>query len=335
MRRVEIKQFGLENLVVAEGERPEPGPGEVLVQVRAASINYRDFLIAQGFYNPNLTLPLVPLSDGAGDVFAVGEGVTRVAVGDRVTSLFWQNWADGTPGFDTRTISTGCEAQGMLTEFALLPEDAVAPAPSSLSDEEAATLPCAGLTAFTALTSVCGASEGKSVLVLGTGGVSLFTVQFAKAMGCRVIITSSSDEKLAQARELGADETINYKAVEDWGQKAFELAGGGVDVVVETGGAGTLQQSMAAVGFGGHIAILGTVSGMSAEIDVVGLMIKNSHAHGIMVGPRSDHEAMVRFIDEHGIKPVIHSRYDLDQGAEALGALATGQHMGKLVINVA
>ena len=333
MRSVEIREFGLENRVVQEGERPEPGPGDVVVQVRAASINYRDFLIAQGFYNPNMPLPRIPLSDGAGHVLSVGEGVTGVEAGDRVTSLFWQNWADGpaTPG--QRSISTGCEAQGMLSEFAVLPETAVVAAPTSLSDEEAATLPCAALTAFSALTSICGARDGQSVMVLGTGGVALFALQFAKALGCRVMITSSSDAKLEKAKALGADEVINYKSTPEWGQEAFNRMGG-VDVILETGGAGTLQQSIGAVGFNGNIAIIGTVSGMSAEIDVVGLMIKNAHVHGVMVGPRSDHEAMVRFIDEHGIKPIIDSRFALDQGAEALGAIAAGQHMGKLVVNV-
>lgn len=335
MRSVEITQFGLDNLVVREKDPPEPGPGQVVVRVRSASVNYRDFLIAQGLYNPpDLALPQIPLSDGAGDVAAVGDGVSRASVGDRVSSVFWQNWPDGPAAPEKIGASTGCEAPGMATDFAVLPETAVVKIPDGMSYEAAATLPCAALTAWTALTTVGGTKPGDAVLVLGTGGVSIFALQIAKALGATVIITSCSDAKLERARELGADYGINYDTHPDWGKEAFGRAGLGVNTVVECGGVGTLSQSIEALAWDGHIAFLGSLTGLSAELNLFGLVLKGAHLHGLMVGSRVEHENLLEFVTEHKIEPVVDSRYDLDQTGQALSAIPTGQHFGKIVINV-
>ena len=336
MRHVQLKEPGMENLVLAEVEQPQPGPGEVLVRVHAASINYRDFLIASGLYgSPRMTLPLVPLSDGAGEVIEVGDGVTQVQAGDRVTSLFWQDWPDGFATTANRSISTGFEAPGMLTEYALLPESAVARFPGSLSYDEAATLPCAGLTAWSSLTTHARVKPGETVLLMGTGGVSLFGLQFAKALGATTIITSSSNEKLHRAQELGADHVINYQETPEWGAKAFELADGGVDAVIEIGGAETLQQSLAAVGVSGRIAYVGTLTGMNANLNLLELLGKNLQIHGLTVGNRTEHEKMIGFIDEHRLNPVIDRRFDLEQSPQAIANIAAGQHFGKLVVTLA
>ena len=336
MRHVQLKAPGTENLVLAEVDRPKPGPGEVLVKVHAASINYRDFLIAMGFYgSPGLTLPLVPLSDGAGQVVEVGDGVTQMQAGDRVTSLFWQDWMDGVATGENRSISTGCEAPGMLTEYALLPESAVARFPDNLSYDEAATLPCAGLTAWSSLTTHARVKPGETVLLMGTGGVSLFGLQFAKALGATAIVTSSSNEKLQRAQQLGADHVINYKETPEWGTRAFELANGGVDALIEIGGAETLQQSLAAVGVSGRIAYVGTLTGMNTDLNLLELLGKNLQIHGLTVGNRAEHEKMIGFIDEHGLNPVIDRRFDLEQSPKAIESITAGQHFGKLVVTLA
>lgn len=335
MRKVELTAPGAGNLIVTNADEPTPGSGEVLVRVHSASINYRDFMIVMGHYKPELPLPLIPLSDGAGEVVAVGAEVTRVAVGERVASMFWQDWADGPPSRAALKSSTGCEAPGMLCEYALLPETAVTRIPDRLTYEQAATVPCAGLTAWHSLRTLAGLEVGASVLVLGTGGVALYALQFAKAMGATVIITSSSDEKLARAAALGADHGINYRQHDDWGARAFALAGGGVEVVIETGGAGTLMQSIAALGWDGHIAYLGMLAGMSADLNLFGLVVKNAHLHGLTVGNRAEQEAMLAFMDAHAIAPVIDQRFELEQGPQAISAIAAGAHFGKLVVNLA
>jgi NADPH:quinone reductase-like Zn-dependent oxidoreductase len=335
MRNVEITAFGLEHVVVTERAQPEPGPHEVVIRVHAASLNYRDLMIAQGLYKPDLSLPLIPLSDGAGEVIAVGEHVSRVRIGDRVSSVFWQRWPDGSATAEKVGASTGCEAPGLATECAVLAEDAVIKIPDSMSFADAATLPCAGLTAWTALTTVAGVKAGDTVLLLGTGGVSIFALQIAKALGAQVIITSSSDAKLERARELGADHGINYTVNETWGEEAFRIAGQGARCVVETGGAGTLTQSIEALAWDGHIAYLGVLAGMSGELSLMGLLFRAGHIDCIMVGSRAEHEKMIAFIDTHHISPVIDRRYELGETARALGALAGGQHFGKIVIDCA
>ncbi len=334
MRKAELAEFGLEHLHIVSDEQPSPAAGQVLVRVQAASLNYRDFLIAQGFYNPDLNLPLVPLSDGAGKVVAVGEGVTSVSAGDRVSSVFWQGWPDGPAALSKIGASTGCEAPGMASEFALLPESAVLKLPDSISIDTAASIPCAAVTAWTSLTNVGNTGPGDTVLLLGTGGVSLFALQIAKALGAQVIITSSSDEKLERAKALGADHGINYKTTPDWGKQAFGLAGLGVNTVVETGGAGTLTQSIEALGWDGSIAYLGVLAGMSAELNLMGLVAKGAQLQGVMVGSRADHVKLLEFIAEHRIEAVIDSRHPLEQLGSALGAMPGGQHFGKILIDL-
>ena len=332
MRRVLLNEFGPDGLVIEEQDVPRPRAGEVLVQVRAASVNYRDFMISQGFYNPGMALPVVPLSDGAGEVIEVGDDVTDVQTGDRVTSLFWQDWPEGAVRPGVRTTTTGCEAAGMLTEYAVLPASAVYPCPDNLDFAQSATLPCAALTAWSCLhTGEIG--PGKTVLTLGTGGVSLFALAFAKAMGARVVITSSSDEKLERARSLGADETINYKQIEEWGAEVFQRTGG-ADCIIETGGAGTLGQSINALGLDGHIGLIGALAGVNADLNLLGLVGKNGHIDGITVGSRAAHADMVKHIETHGLEPVIDRRYALDQSADAIHGIASGSHFGKLVVEM-
>ncbi len=333
MRLVELQAFGADGLVIEERDVPRPGPGEVLVQVKAASVNYRDFMICQGMYNPGLEMPVTPLSDGAGDVLEVGEGVENVATGDRVTSLFWQDWADGPARPGIRTTTTGCEAPGMLTEYALLPAGAVTPCPENLDYAESATLPCAALTAWSCLHAGGDIGPDDTILTLGTGGVSLFALAFAKSMGARVVVTSSSDEKLERAVALGADDTINYKTHPEWGSMVFERTGG-VARIVETGGGGTLPQSIAAVGLAGSISLIGALAGPSAELSLLGLIGKNAQLHGITVGNRSAHQSMCRHIESSDIHPVIDRSYALDQSGDAILGIAEGSHFGKLVIDM-
>ncbi len=334
MRRIEISQFGLDHIELVTAPQVEPRDGEVVVRIRAASLNFRDFLIAQGFYNSDLQLPLVPLSDGAGEVVAVGDTVDSVSVGDRVSSVFWQTWADGPAALSKISASTGCEAPGVASEYAVLPEAAVVKLPANMSYETAACLPCAALTAWNSLKELCGTQAGHTVLLLGTGGVSLFALQFAKALGAHVIITSSSDEKLAKAKALGADHGINYKTNPEWGKAAFSLAGLGVNSVIETGGAGTLSQSIEALGWDGHIAYIGQLAGMSAELNFMGMVAKGAHLHGVMVGSRAQHLQMLDFVDAQDLSPVIHARYGLDEFGKALGAMPDGEHFGKLLISL-
>lgn len=326
--------FGLEQLKPVE--RPEPtaqrqlAPGEVLVEFRAWSLNYRDLLVVTGAYNPRLKLPLIPLSDGAGEVKAVGTGVTRFRPGDRVTPCFMQRWIEGPLTAERARSDLGGNLAGILVERAVLHEEGLVGIPPHLSFEEAATLPCAALTAWNALVVSGKLRAGDNVLLQGTGGVSLFALQFAKLHGARVTITSSSDEKLSRAKALGADELINYKSVPEWGKRAFELTGG-VDHVVEVGGGGTLPESLRAVRHGGHIALIGILSG-TAPANPLPILMKGIRVQGIYVGSREMFEAMNRAITFHRLKPVIDRVFAFDQAVDALMYLQSGKHFGKIVI---
>ncbi|HYH47095.1 MAG TPA: NAD(P)-dependent alcohol dehydrogenase [Thermoanaerobaculia bacterium] len=335
MRAWEIGRFGLEKLALVERPDPQPGPGQVVVRVRAASLNYRDLMTIQGTYNPKQKLPLIPGSDGAGEIVAVGPGVRRVRVGDRVCSVLAQHWVAGEPTRERVRSSLGGPFDGVLAELALLSEDGVVPAPAHLSDEEAATLPCAALTAWNALVTEGRVTAGDTVLVQGTGGVSLFALQIARLIGARVIVTSSSDDKLARALELGAAEGINYRTVPDWGGRAKELTGGrGVDHVIEVGGAGTLQQSLRALRFGGRISLIGVLAGGTAEIPLALIFMQKASVQGIIVGDRDSFEAMNRALELHQLHPVIDSTFAFDQVPAALERMASGRHFGKIVIEV-
>ena len=327
--------FGLENLKLVERPDPEPGPGQVLVKVRACSLNYRDLLMVRGMYNPKQPLPLVPLSDGAGEVVAVGAGVKRAKVGDRIAGCFVQDWIAGAPTKAIGKTTLGGPLDGMLAEQVLLPDHGFVHIPEHLSWTEAATLPCAALTAWSALVVNGRVGPGQTVLVQGTGGVSIFALQFAKMLGANAIVTSSSDEKLTRATHLGATHTINYRATPKWGAAARELSGGeGVDLVVEVGGAQTLPQSLSAIRPGGEISLIGILSGVSTEIPLTSILMRNVRVQGVLVGHRDGFEQMVRAIAQHQMFPVVDRVFGFADAPAALEYLGTGSHFGKVCIEV-
>ena len=331
MRVYELRNTtGLDALTLAERENPIPGPGEVLIQMRAAALNYRDILVLNGLY-PHMHLPLIPLSDGVGTVVAVGENVTRAKPGDRVAGIFDQNWLSGTSSESPSAL--GGHVDGMLAERVVLSQDSVVHVPEHLTDEEAATLPCAAVTAWNALMARSAPKPGETVLVQGTGGVSLFALQFAHLAGARVIITSSSDEKLERARRLGADEIINYRRTPDWDQEVLRLTGGkGVDHIVEVGGPATLPRSLNAARVNGHISLIGVLSGTDAEISLFPMLVKQLHLQGIYVGSRSMFEQMNEAIVLHKLKPVVDRVFPFEAAPEAFRYLEKGTHVGKVCI---
>jgi NADPH:quinone reductase-like Zn-dependent oxidoreductase len=334
MKAYRIREFGgVGSLGREDLPEPRPGHGEVAIRVHAASLNYRDLMIARGQYNPNLPRPLVPLSDGAGVVEEVGSGVSRFRVGDRVAGCFMPDWQAGPIDDRAGKTALGAGGVGMLAERVVLPEGGVVATPGHLSDEEAATLPCAAVTAWHALFDSGGLRPGDSVLVQGTGGVSLFALQFARSAGARVIATSGSDEKLGRVLALGASDGINYKTTPDWDKKVRELTGGrGVDHVVEVGGAGTLPRSIKAVRTGGHIALIGVLTG--GEIDPRPLLMRSVRLQGIFVGSRAMFEAMNRAIVADQIRPVVDRVFPFDRAPDAYAYLESGAHFGKVVISL-
>lgn len=337
MNAYEVKDaFGLENLTLTERPDPKPGPGEVLVKVRAVSINYRDLLLVQGFYNPKQPLPIVPFSDGAGEVLEVGEGVTRFTKGDRVANCFFQGWDSGDPSPDkVATTAMGSPLDGMLTEYIVLRETGLVKLPEHLSFEEGATLPCAGLTAWSCLFRHTNISPGDVVLTLGTGGVSIFALQFARMAGAHVIITSSSDEKLARAEELGAVHGINYKKDEKWSSAAKKYTEGrGVDHVIEVGGVGTLEQSIRSTRMGGHISLVGVLAGPQAPVNLTLVLMQDIRIQGVFVGPRESFEQMNRAIARHKFRPVIDKVFPWNEARQALDYVRAGKHFGKVCITV-
>jgi NADPH:quinone reductase-like Zn-dependent oxidoreductase len=333
MRAWQLSAFGLDKLSRCELPRGEPGSGEVLVRFEAASVNPRDSQIIAGHFTQNVDFPLVPLSDGAGTVAAVGHGVSRVAVGDRVAPTFFPKWLDGEALGEERKQSGGLEVPGVLREYGVYAEDALVKAPDGLSAAELACLPCAGLTAWMALVEKSGIGAGNWVLIQGTGGVATASLQFAHALGANSIVLSSSDERLATARELGATETINYRENPDWGEQAHAIAGHGVDAVVEIGGAGTLPQSLAAIRHGGHVNVIGYVAGAALDLTVFPLIIRNANIHGIGTGHRAAFESMLAFIDQKRLQPVVARRYAFAEAPAALRDLDAGGFQGKLVID--
>jgi NADPH:quinone reductase-like Zn-dependent oxidoreductase len=337
-----MKQFvlaepkGPDGLKLVEIERPEPGPHEVLVKLHAASLNRRDLFVVQGRYGRAPLKPnLVPLSDGAGEVVMVGHGVTRVKQGQRVAGTFTQAWYGGELTQEARGTVLGGGLDGVLAEYRVFDEEGLVHIPDHLSYEEAATLPCAGLTAWHALFEQKPLQPGNTVLILGTGGVAIFALQFAKLAGAVPIVISSSDEKLARAKALGAAHTVNYKSVPEWGAEVRTLTGGrGVDLVVEIGGSGTLQRSLDAVRMGGHIALLGVLTG-KAEIDPGPFLQKSCSVKGLLTGPRDMFERMNRAIAAHKLKPVIDRVFGFAQAAEALRYLEASSFFGKIAIRIA
>lgn len=336
MHAYEIRKFGLEGLTLAERPTPEPAAGEVLIRVRAVSLNYRDLMMVAGSYNPKQKLPLIPCSDGAGEVAAVGAGVTRVAVGDRVMGIFSQTWLAGPPSKEKSSGTLGSPLDGMLTEYRCLPAEGVVKTPPHLSDEEAATLPCAAVTAWHALVERGGLKAGETVLVQGTGGVSTFALQFARLMGARVICISSSDQKLERARALGATETINYQTSPDWDKAAKEITGGvGVDHIVEVGGGATIGKSFRAIRIGGHIAVIGVLGGAaSSDLSLVPVLMQNLRLNGVFVGSREMFESMNRAIALGGVRPAVDRVYEYKDAPAAFQHMQAGAHFGKIVIRV-
>ncbi len=334
MREIQLTAFGSENLIVAETNKQEPAPGEVLIRFGAASINPRDAQIIAGQFTANMRFPLVPMSDGAGTVEAVGDGVSRVQVGDIVTPTFFPNWLSGEALQGERGVSGGLETAGTLRQYGIYSQEAVVTVPQHLSAAEAACYPCAGLTAWTSLVNRSGIGKGDTVLVQGTGGVAMASLQLAKALGASVIIISSSNDKLARAAELGADHCLNYVETPEWGQAAFEIAGQGVDAVIEIGGSGTLENSLTAIRHGGHVNIIGYVAGVDMGITVFPLIIKNANLHGVGTGNRDDYEALMGFVEAHQIRPIIAQHFTMDNTAAAIDALTNGAPMGKIVIDI-
>jgi NADPH:quinone reductase-like Zn-dependent oxidoreductase len=323
----------VDQLSLIEVPRPAPGAGELLIRVRATSLNFRDQAIAKGHYfGGAIKAAGVPLSDGAGVVDALGAGVTGFAAGDRVAGSFFQGWLEGPP---TPLLgdALGCPpATGMLADYVVLPASGVVRLAGSLSFEEAATLPCAGVTAWNALTTgVRPVQRGHTVLLIGTGGVSLLALQIAKAAGARVIATSSSDAKLARVSALGADATVNYKSEPQWGAKAAELAGGTIHHVVEVGGLGTLAQSLQAIGFGGEIALIGVLS-MQGEGNPMALMVKGASLRGIFVGSAEMARDLNAFVDHHRFKPVVDRVFSFADAKSAYAYQASAALFGKVVI---
>ncbi|MCD9186963.1 MAG: NAD(P)-dependent alcohol dehydrogenase [Pyrinomonadaceae bacterium] len=332
MKIYEINEFGIENLTLTNRETPEPKEMEVVVKFHAASLNYRDLMMVNGWYNPNLKRPRVPLSDGAGEVVSVGSAVTKWKVGDRVTPIFMQGWIDGAIDFQKARTALGGDVDGVLREFGAFDENGLVCIPEHLSYEEAATLPCAAVTAYHALFCSDGLKPDDTVLLQGTGGVSIFALQFASHFGAKTIITSSSDEKLERAKELGADEFINYKEREDWDKAVSELTEKrGVDHIVEVGGAGTMAKSINAVKMGGHIAVIGVLS-QGDGVNPVSILQKSIKMQGIFVGSRQMFEDMNRLISQNHIKPVIDKTFDFSEIQDALKYMQSGSHFGKIVI---
>jgi NADPH:quinone reductase-like Zn-dependent oxidoreductase len=315
-------------------ERPEPkvGPHDVLVRLRAAALNYRDHAIITGKYRYDLAHDTIPCSDGAGEVVFVGSAVTRFRPGDRVIPTFFQIWIDGLPPKNRAAL--GAPLDGTLAEFVSLHEDGWVAMPSSLSFEQAATLPCAGPTAWNALMRAgTPIKPGDTVLSLGTGGVSMFALQFARAAGARVMVTSSSDEKIRRARELGASDGVNYKAHPDWEKEVLRLTGGrGVDCVIENGGIGTLARSFECVGWGGKVALIGVLAGREGNANPHDLMFKSASLHGIGVGSRASLEQLIQAIEVNRIQPVIDRVFPFDQADDAFALQASGSYLGKIVI---
>ncbi|MDF2494850.1 NAD(P)-dependent alcohol dehydrogenase [Sphingomonas sp.] len=334
MRTIKLqKPGGLDRLQVAESERVAPGRGEIVVRIGASSLNFHDYAVVTGM----IPTPegRIPMSDGAGEVVEVGEGVTEFAVGDKVVSTFFPHWMDGEPALEVMLDVPGDGADGFAREFVTAPTTSFTRAPNGFSDAESATLTCAGLTAWRALVVNGQMKAGDTVLVQGTGGVSIFALQFAKAAGATVIATSSSAEKMERLRSMGADHVINYREDEKWGETARRLTGGrGVDHVVEIGGSGTMPQSIAATRIGGHIALIGVLAGIAGNVPTMYVMQGNQRIIGLTVGARRHQQDMVRAIEANGIRPIIDRHFPLEQIADAFRHQESGKHFGKIVLDI-
>jgi len=336
MRLYELSGNGLEALRLVERPSPRPGPGEVLVRMRAATLNYRDLMIATGRYGRGpLKRPLVPLSDGAGVVTAVGPGVRGLSAGDRVAGSFFQRWVDGPYHPEKGQSALGGAMDGVLAEEVLLHEGGAVKVPQAMSFEEAAAFPCAAVTAWVGLVVNGGLRAGETVLALGTGGVSIFALQIGKLFGARVVLTSSRDDKLARGRAIGADETLNYRTTPDWGERAHALTGGrGVDHVLEVGGAKTLPQSLAALREGGHLSLVGLLSGARADPDAAAKNGRGIRVDSIYVGSAHHLEEVLGAFTRAKVRPVVDRVFPFEEVPLAYRCLERGEHVGKIAIRI-
>lgn len=329
MRRWQAPSFGIEHLTLVTVDPPQPGPGEVLVSVRAVSLNYRDLLMVRGEYDPRVPMPLVPCSDAAGAIEAVGEGVSS-RVGERVAVAFAPCWKNGPQTVRAVRCALGGPVPGVLASHIVVPADAAVPFPDHLSFEEASTLPCAGVTAYNAL-QACGIGRGDKLVTLGTGGVSTWALQLAAARGARVLVTSSSEAKAERARNLGAEATLDYTADPRWGRTAAELLGG-ADGVIEVGGVGTLSQSLRACRAGGTVALIGVLGGDQAPVSLTRALMYGIRIQGVMVGSVADLRALCAEVDAGMIRPVVDRVFPFEQAPQAFHHLASGAHQGKIIL---
>ena len=336
MKLFEIRDsFGLDNLKPAERPTPEPRPDEVLIRVRAVSLNYRDLLVVQGKYNPRMKLPRVPLSDGAGEIVSVGAEVTGWKPGERVVAPFFPAWLNGELTGPAAASALGGDVDGMLREFITIRADALLSIPDHLSYEQAAALPCAAVTAWNGLFVSGHLKPGQTLLLQGTGGVSLFGLQFGKIAGANIILLSSSDAKLERARALGADHTINYKSTPDWEKEIHKITNGrGVDLTLEVGGTGTLSKTLKATTYAGQVSLIGVLTGISGDVQIAPVLHKAITIRGIYVGSRTIFESMNRAIAQHKIEPIIDQVFSFDQALDAFRHLESAQHFGKIVIRI-
>jgi NADPH:quinone reductase-like Zn-dependent oxidoreductase len=330
-----VPAFGIERLEQRESAIPVPGPGQLVVQVHACSLNYRDLKVVLGTYSPNLKMPRVPLSDGAGVVHAAGSGVMRVRVGDRVAGIFMQNWLEGNPDATKCRGALGGDIDGMASQYVVLDANGVVKLPDYLSFAQAATLPCAAVTAWAALHKAGGITSGSTVLIQGTGGVSIAALQLAKAMGARVLGTSSSDSKLERARALGLHAGVNYKTQPKWAEWAQEQTHGeGVDLVIEVGGAGTFSESLRAVRIGGAVAQIGVLTQTDEPVEVPLILRKQVRVQGIYVGSRADFDALNRALEQTRIEPVVDREVAFAELPEAFRMMEAASHFGKIVVRM-
>ena len=335
MKVWQIQSFGIEQLVLQHLPQPHPGRGEVLVKVHAVSLNYRDLLMVRGQYNPKMPLPRIPCSDGAGEVVELGEDVKTVAVGQRVAGIFMQNWLDGAPTAERSRGALGGDIDGMLAEYVVLPASGVVAIPAHLSYAEGATLPCAGVTAWNALVNVGQVKPGDVVVTQGTGGVSVFALQFAKLMGATVLGTSSSDEKLERAKTLGLNAGLNYRQTPDWAKWVLQQTSNrGADLIVEVGGAGTFIQSLQAVRTGGAVAQIGVLSPSDQPLPIASILHRQVRIQGVYVGSRAHFEAMNRAVAASHLRPVVDKIFPFPEAREALSSMENGHHFAKIVIQV-
>ncbi len=335
MKVFEIRdEWGFDHLQLGTRPDPRPGPGEVLLKMKAASLNYRDLVVPNRGYGAFTgNLPLIPLSDGVGEVVEVGQGVTRVKVGDRACPCFHQSWIGGAPDLERLTRTLGGPVDGTMTELMCLPADGVVKVAAHLTDEQAATLPCAALTAWSALVTYDQLAPGSRVLVQGTGGVALFALQFGKLLGCHVTVISSSDDKLARVKQLGADAGLNYVTTPEWSKATREITGGrGFDHIVELGGEKTLPQSLRAIRPGGTISMIGVLSGSALAAPLGHVVTRQVRLQGVTVGSRDGFEAMMRAVEQHRVQPVVDQVFAFEQLKEAMAQLKRGTHFGKICV---